>query len=156
MLFGPEALLELREDMMLPISSLLVGFRNIELSHSSLIQSKKCLCEYFTLLLVVSAIEANYSLKVLAIGIGYSIIIITREQIRCTGSYIFKRDQGFDSFSCVFNVILICFKIFIIISLFTFLHQSGKHVSVVFVFIVSFLFQYRMLRINEFTNLFFN
>ena len=37
MLFGPEALLELREDMMLPISSLLVGFRNIELSHSSLI-----------------------------------------------------------------------------------------------------------------------
>ena len=32
-LFGPEALLELREDTMLPISSLLVGFRNIALSH---------------------------------------------------------------------------------------------------------------------------
>ena len=31
MLFGPEALLELREDMMLAISSLSVGCRNIVL-----------------------------------------------------------------------------------------------------------------------------
>ena len=29
MLFGPEALLELRKDMMLAISSLSVGYRNI-------------------------------------------------------------------------------------------------------------------------------
>ena len=48
-LFGPETLLELREDMMLPTSSLLVGFR----------QSEKCLYEYFMLFLVVSAIEAK-------------------------------------------------------------------------------------------------
>ena len=34
MLFGPEALLELREDMMLAISSLSVGCRNIVLLFS--------------------------------------------------------------------------------------------------------------------------
>ena len=48
-LFGPETLLELRENMMLPTSSLLVGFR----------LSEKCLYEYFMLFLVVSAIEAE-------------------------------------------------------------------------------------------------
>ena len=83
------------------------------------------------------------------------ITIITGEHSRCTRSYNLKRDQGFDSFPCVFNVVPICFKIFIRISLFTFLRQSGKHVSVVFVFNVSFLFQYRMLCINERSNLYF-
>ena len=45
----PEALLELREDMMLAISSLSVGCRNIVLSLSFERYSEKCLCEYFML-----------------------------------------------------------------------------------------------------------
>ena len=135
---------------MLPISSLLVGFRNIVLHHFSVGQSEKCLCEYF----VVFGSFSNSS-KVIVKGISniiensYSITIIMGERSRCTGSYSFKRDQGFDSFSCVFNVIPIYFKMFIIMSLFTFLHQSGKHFFVVFVFNVSFFFQYRVLHINE-------
>ena len=49
-LFGPEALLdELREDMILTISSLSVGCRNIVLSLSLERLSEKCLCEYFML-----------------------------------------------------------------------------------------------------------
>ena len=57
-LFGPDALLELREDMMLTISSWSVGCRNNVLI-LSLERSEKCLCEYFMLLFVVSAIEAK-------------------------------------------------------------------------------------------------
>ena len=56
MLFGPEAL---REDMMLAISSLSVGCRNIVLLLSFERWYEKCLCEYFMLLFVVSAIEAK-------------------------------------------------------------------------------------------------
>ena len=59
MLFGPEALLELREDMMLATSSLSVGCRNIILLLSFERSSEKCLWEYFMLLFVVSAIEAK-------------------------------------------------------------------------------------------------
>ena len=44
-LLGPEALLELREDMMLAFSSVSVGFRNIVVSLSF----ERCLCEYFML-----------------------------------------------------------------------------------------------------------
>ena len=47
MLFGSEALLKLREDMMLAISFLSVGCRNVVL----LLSFEKCLCEYFVLFL---------------------------------------------------------------------------------------------------------
>ena len=50
-----EALLELRKDMISATFSKLVGYRNIVLSHSFL----RCLCEYFTLFLIVSSIEAE-------------------------------------------------------------------------------------------------
>ena len=59
------------------------------------------------------------------IGIGYSITIIKGEYGRDMGCYSFLRNKGFDSFPCVLNVIPISFKIFIIISLFTFL-RKGK------------------------------
>ena len=58
-LFGPETLLELREDMMLTISCLSIGCGNIVLSFSFEGQSEKCLCEYFMLFIVVSAMEAK-------------------------------------------------------------------------------------------------
>ena len=50
-LFGPEALLELRQDMILAISSLSVGCRNIVLSLSFERYSEQCLCKYFMLFL---------------------------------------------------------------------------------------------------------
>ena len=50
MLFGPETLLEMREDMMLTISSL-SGCRNNVLILSLETFSEKCLCEYFMLFL---------------------------------------------------------------------------------------------------------
>ena len=59
------------------------------------------------------------------IGIGYSITIIKGECGRYTGCYTFFRNKGLDAFPC-FNIIPISFKIFIIISLFTFLHKSGE------------------------------
>ena len=54
--------------MMLAISSLSVGYRNIVLLVSFEIYSEKCLCEYFMLFVVVSAIEAKQSLKAFAIS----------------------------------------------------------------------------------------
>ena len=57
-LFGREALLELREDVMLAISSLSVGCKNIVLLHSFLIQSEKVPASIL-LFLVVSAIEGK-------------------------------------------------------------------------------------------------
>ena len=50
-LFVPEASLELREDMMLAISSSSVGCRNIVLLVSFEKLSEKCLCKYFVLFL---------------------------------------------------------------------------------------------------------
>ena len=50
-LFEPEALLELKEDMMLAISTLLEGCRNIILSLSFKRWCEKRLCEYFMLFL---------------------------------------------------------------------------------------------------------
>ena len=55
---------------------------------------------------------------------GYSITIIKREYSWYNRGYSFKRNQGFDSFSCVLNIISIFFKIFIIISPFTFPHKG--------------------------------
>ena len=52
--FGLEALLKLRKDIMLASSSIPVGWRNILLSHY-----EKCLCQYFMLFLVISALEAK-------------------------------------------------------------------------------------------------
>ena len=126
---------------MLTISSLLVGCRNTVLSHSSLRQSEKSLCEYFMLFSVVLAIEAKDISNIKEIG--YSINIIMEE-------HSFVKNQSlihFHVFLILFQfIILICFKIFIIISLFTFHHQSGQQVSVVLVFNVSSL---RVLCINE-------
>ena len=59
MLFGPEALPELREDMILAISSLSVGCGNIVLLLSFERYPEKSLCVYFMLFFVVSAIEAK-------------------------------------------------------------------------------------------------
>ena len=50
MLLGSETLLELRESMILAVSSLSVGCR---------ISQEKCLCEYFMVFFVVSAIDAK-------------------------------------------------------------------------------------------------
>ena len=85
-LFWTKALLELREDIILATSSLLVGSRNIVLSHSFL----RRLCEYFMLLLVVLAIEVKGLSNV--IGIGHSTTIIMGEHSWCTGSYSFDRN----------------------------------------------------------------
>ena len=59
MLYGPEASSELREDMMLAISSLSVVCRNIVLPFSFARWSGRCLCEYLMLFFVVSTIEAK-------------------------------------------------------------------------------------------------
>ena len=57
---GPDVLLESKEEMMLAISSLSVGFRNIELPFSCAIQCEKCLYVYFMLFFfVLSAIDAK-------------------------------------------------------------------------------------------------
>ena len=54
------------------------------------------------------------------VGIGYSFAIIKGEYSWYVGCYSFQRNQGFNSFLFVLNIIPISFKIFIIISLFTF------------------------------------
>ena len=90
MLFGPEALLGLREDMMLAISYLSVGCRNIVLLLQFERKSEKCLCEYFMLF-------CSFSYKDKAIfkgihniiGIGYSITLIKGGYGRYTGWYSF-------------------------------------------------------------------
>ena len=56
-------------------------------------------------------------------GIGYAITIIKGDFNN--GSNNFKRNKGFDCFSCALSIIPICFKIFIIISPFTSLHKRG-------------------------------
>ena len=66
-LFGPEALLEQREDMMIAISSLLAEMQKYCWLQTyctiklilKINENEKCLCEYFVLFLVVSAIDAN-------------------------------------------------------------------------------------------------
>ena len=60
------------------------------------------------------------------IGIGYGITIIKGEYSWYTGCSSFYRNKGFNSFPCVLNIIPISFKIFIIISLFPFLHKGGE------------------------------
>ena len=66
-LFGPEALLELREDIMLIISSVIVGCRNIVLLLSFKRWPEKCSYEYL-MLFVVSTIESKKLLNKLAIA----------------------------------------------------------------------------------------
>ena len=65
--------------------------------------------------------------------IGYSITIIKGDYKWYAGSNSFKRNKGFDSFLCVFDIIQICFKVFVTISLFIFLHKGGEKDSIVFV-----------------------
>ena len=57
MLFGPLDLFMLRVDIILAISSLSVGWINIELLHWLLRKSEKCLWEYLMFFLAVSATE---------------------------------------------------------------------------------------------------
>ena len=57
MLFGALELFMLRVDMILAISSLSVGWVNIEFLHWLLRKSEKCLWEYLMLSLAVSATE---------------------------------------------------------------------------------------------------
>ena len=143
MLFGPETLLELRENKMLVISFLSEGCRNI------------------VLLLSFERFSFSYRGKVIIkgvsniISIGYSITIIKEQYSWYTGCYIFQRNKGFHSFSCVLNIVPISFKIFMIIRLFTFLHKSGEFISIFFVVSVKFFFQYRVLLITKFVSNFF-
>ena len=109
--------------MMLTISSLSVGCRNIVLP-LLFERSEKCLCEYF----------------VLFCGFSYRGKVIIKDFCKnplCTtvikggytdtpGCYSFSRNKGFDFFSCSLNIIPIFFKIFIIISLFTFRYKGGE------------------------------
>ena len=79
MLFGPKTLPELREDMMLVISSLSVGYRNLVLLVSFERQTEKCLSEYFMLFFCSFGYRGKVIIKVIwsIIGIGCSITIIT-------------------------------------------------------------------------------
>ena len=86
---------------MLTISSLVVGCRNTVLSHSSLRQSEKSLCEYFMLFLVVLAIEAKDISNIKEIG--YSINIIMEE-------HSFVKNQSLIHFHVFFNFIPIYYS----------------------------------------------
>ena len=88
-LFGPEALLELREDMMLAISSLSVDCRNIVLSLSFERQSEKCLREYFMFSFCSFRYRGNIIIKGVSNITDYSITIIMREYSWYTGCYNF-------------------------------------------------------------------
>ena len=83
------------------------------------------------------------------IEIDYGVTIIQGGYNSYTGRHSFQRNKGFDSFPCVVNIIPICFKIFIIISLFTFLDKGGEKISILFVVSVKFPFQYKVFHINE-------
>ena len=89
------------------------------------------------------------------IGIGYSIIIIKGQYSWYIECYSFQINKGFDSFPCLLNIISISFKIFIIISLLTFLRKGREKISIFSVVSMKFLFWYRGLPINEICNLFF-
>ena len=124
MLFRPEALLELREDMMLAISSLSVGCRNYVL----LVSFERCLYEYFMLICRSFSYRGKVFIKGIRniIEIACSITIIKGGYCRCMGCYSFWKNNGFDSFPCVLNIIPFSFNIFIIISLFTFLYNGRE------------------------------
>ena len=118
-LFGSEALFELREDVMLAIFSLSVGCRKIVLPFLF----EKYLCEYFM-------IFCNFShrSKVIIKGvrsiivIRYGITIIMGEYSWYTGSYIFLRNKGFDSSHVFLNL----FQFVSTIRLFNFLHKGPE------------------------------
>ena len=84
-LLGPETLLELREDMMLAISSLSVGSRNIALSLSFERQSEKRFSKYFMLFLQFQLWrQSNYHRGLL--------------WYHHYGFYSFQRNKEFNSF----------------------------------------------------------
>ena len=126
--------------MMLAISSLSVRCRNIVL----LLSFENLENVYMNIL--CSSCSFSYKGQVIIkgvgniIGIGYSIIIISREYSWHTGWYNLYRNKGFDSFQCVLNIIPILFKIFIIIRQLFFLHKGGEWISIFFVLSVRFLF----------------
>ena len=60
------------------------------------------------------------------IGIGYRVSPLSRDSTVGTLDATVFRNKRFDSFPCALNIIKISFKIFIIISLFTFLHKGGE------------------------------
>ena len=83
------------------------------------------------------------------IGVGYSITIIKGQYSLYTGCYSFQRNNRFDYFRSVLNIIPISFKIFIIINLFTFLHKGREQIYLFFVVSMKFLFWYSIFLINE-------
>ena len=88
----------------------------------------------------------------LAISLGlviYSITIIKGHYSWFTGCYSFTRIKEFDSFPWDLNIIPISFKIFVIISLYSFLHKSGEQISIFFVVSVKFIFQHRYLTTRQ-------
>ena len=88
-LFGPEALMELRTDMMLAMSSLSVVCSNIVLLVSFERYSEKCLCEYFMLFCSLSYRGKVIMKSIHNIEIGYSITIIKGAYPRYKGCYSF-------------------------------------------------------------------
>ena len=125
--FGSEDLLELREDVMLDISSLSLDFRNSVLPLSFETQSEKRLFEY---LYFFSQFHLQRQSNIKGIsnpqGIAHSITIIKGEGSWYTGCYSFQRYKGFDLFPCVLDIISTTFQIFITISLFTFPRNDGE------------------------------
>ena len=100
-LFGPKALLELTEDMMLVISSLSVGCRDIVLSLSFETVWKMFMCFFCSF-----SYRGKVTIKSVSniVGIGYSITVITREYSWYTECYNFLRNEGFNSFQCLINI----------------------------------------------------
>ena len=62
--------------MMLETSFLLVGGKKNDLEELFSMYSEKYLCEYFTLALIFSAIEANWLLKIFAISTGFVAVLL--------------------------------------------------------------------------------
>ena len=123
--------------MMLAISSLFLGCRNIVLQFSFARQSEQCFQEYFMFFFSFSCRSKLIIKDVNNItGTDYGITIIKGEYNYYTGSYSFQRNTRFDSFPCALNIIHICSKIFIIICLFTSLHKGEEQISIFFVFSV--------------------
>ena len=74
-------------EMMLEMSFLLVGGKKNDLEELFSMYSEKYLCEYFTLAVIFSAIEANWLLKIFAISTGFVAVLLLSP--RNTGRNIF-------------------------------------------------------------------